>query len=236
MVWPAFSNLSGIDPWKTKCSNCESDENRHREKKLKGVEGKIAQHKKEMESKKRQEDKLLFTLFSCQQKFLFNSNFFIFCLSFSQITCSSIRFKWLGHCEVREEESWGIHTDRARQRQSICMPCGGKRCWLGRLWVPIHDSSRSKKAADQARWVLPDRWSTLITHCLGGRHLSDKWEAQCCLNLWRSRRLGQALWQQQQETKKTELQLQPGQDVNNLREPETSQAPRPSESHCQKGF
>lgn len=144
MVWPAFSNLSGIDPWKTKCSNCESDENRHREKKLKGVEGKIAQHKKEMESKKRQEDKLLFTLFSCQQKFLFNSNFFIFCLSFSQITCSSIWFKWLGHCEVREEESWGIHTDRARQRQSICMPCGGKKV-LARQTVSANPWQQQKQ-------------------------------------------------------------------------------------------
>lgn len=87
-------------------------------------------------------------------------------------------------------------------------------------------SSRRKKAADQARWVLPDRWCTLITHCLGGRHLSDKWEARCCLNLWRSRRLGQALWQQQQETKKTELQLQLGKDVNNLRVPDMWQARR----------
>lgn len=34
--------------------------------------------------------------------------------------------------------------------------------------------NRREKAADQARWVPPDRWSTTIIHCLGGRHLSDK--------------------------------------------------------------
>lgn len=153
--------------------------------------------------------------------------------SLFQIICSSISFKWLGQCGMRAE------ADTLRQSQTetkhLHVLRGGVARWADRECQSM-TSSRCKKAADQARWVLPDRWSTLITHCLGGRHLSDKWEAQCCLNLWTSRRLGQALWQQQEETKKSELQLQLGKDVNNLRVPDMWQARHLSKSHCQFTF
>lgn len=41
-------------------------------------------------------------------------------------------------------------TDRVRQRQSICVPCPGKkkrkkRCWVGRLWVPSRDKEQKEE-------------------------------------------------------------------------------------------
>lgn len=78
--------------------------------------------------------------------------YLVFCLPFSQIICSSIRFRWLGQCEgerrreLRRERGRQTHGDRAIQRQSICMHAGRKKkCWVGRLRVQIHDREQKQE-------------------------------------------------------------------------------------------
>lgn len=71
--------------------------------------------------------------------------------------------------EKREADTWRLSQTETKHLHAIQQK---KKCWLGRLGGEFMTRSRIKKAADQARWVLPNRWSTLITHCLEERHLS----------------------------------------------------------------
>lgn len=174
MVWPAFSNLSGMGPWKTKCSNCESDENRHRGKKTERDRGKYSTAQKRDGVQKKDRKTNYFSLYSPASKSFFSILISLFLrLSFSQKSCSSIWFKWLGQCEVREEESWGSHTDGARQRQSICMPCGGKKV-LGRQTV-----SANPWQAAEARRLQTRPGGCCLTD--GALWLLIAWEGGICL-------------------------------------------------------
>lgn len=78
----------------------------------------------------------------------------------------------------KKKSSVGNETDRHKQiepdrdKASACF--AQKKCLVGKCGCQAMTRNRSKKAEHQTRWVQPDRWSTVITHCLGRRHLSDK--------------------------------------------------------------